>query len=187
MTASKTSPGQMSLELTASSEGSRVPTSRLPENARAWLESDQASGSSFIEFCESTGLSGASLRTSPAYCPPMEGETLRFCLEDLPESYRAFLSGAGEPAAAPRDGSTPSPGGCWTLNTLEFHSGAVESSLSDILVPGEEIPPRYFLSRKACRGILSRAGRRGRTLPTSLLAALEAVAGSEDGHRTSSE
>lgn len=66
-------------------------------------------------------------------------------------------------------------GACWTLDTSEFPSeGAASSSLRDVLEKGE-IPPRYFLSPRACAGILVRASRRGRTLPTQLQHALESA------------
>ena len=53
----------------------------------------------------------------------------------------------------------------------ESPSDAVESHLSQIL---EEHPPRrYFLSAKACAGILRRAERRGKQLPEMLRQALE--------------
>jgi hypothetical protein len=51
-----------------------------------------------------------------------------------------------------------------TLSSLEFPSGAVASSLSDILETGD-LPQRYFLSATACKGILRRAEKRGKTLP----------------------
>jgi hypothetical protein len=70
-----------------------------------------------------------------------------------------------------------SPTGFWTLSTSEFHSGAVASSLSDILDTGD-VPQRFYLSATACKGILRRAEKRGKTLPRSLAAALLA-AGSE--------
>jgi len=38
------------------------------------------------------------------------------------------------------------------------------------------VPQRFFLSPKACEGILRRAGKRGKSLPPSLHAALAAVA-----------
>lgn len=63
----------------------------------------------------------------------------------------------------------------WTLSTLEFHSGAVASSLSHILETGD-VPPQYFLSGTACRGILRRAEKRGKSLPTHLQTALIAGA-----------
>ena len=65
-----------------------------------------------------------------------------------------------------------------TLGNLEFHSGAVACSLSDILEIGE-LPRRYFLSAKACAGILRRAEKRGKELPSQLRAALTAVANTE--------
>jgi hypothetical protein len=51
------------------------------------------------------------------------------------------------------------------------------SSLSEVLETGV-VPRRYFLSRKACEGILRRAERQGKTLPPYLAEALRAV-GSE--------
>ena len=69
---------------------------------------------------------------------------------------------------------TASRGACWTLDTSESPSGAVECSLSDIL---EESPDRRFaLSARAARGILRRASVRGRALPPELEAALRSLA-----------
>jgi hypothetical protein len=62
-----------------------------------------------------------------------------------------------------------------TLNTSEWHSAAVVCSLSDILEIGD-LPQRYYLSAKACSGILRRAEKRGKDLPKALAKALEAVA-----------
>jgi hypothetical protein len=64
----------------------------------------------------------------------------------------------------------------WTLNTSEFPSAAVASSLSDILEsPGPHLR-KYFLSAKAAQGILRRAAKRGRALPPALHTALESLA-----------
>jgi hypothetical protein len=49
--------------------------------------------------------------------------------------------------------------------------------LSDVLETSA-VPPRFYLSAKACAGILRRAERRGKDLPPALQSALEAVAGS---------
>lgn len=65
-------------------------------------------------------------------------------------------------------------GESWTHATSESHSAAVACSLSQILE--ESVPQRYFLSPRAARGLLKRAERRGKTLPTPLLRALEALA-----------
>ena len=69
------------------------------------------------------------------------------------------------------------PTGRLTLNMPEFRNGTVASSLSDILETGD-LPQKYFLSPKACAGILRRAARRGKELPPALAHALRQVAGS---------
>ena len=73
------------------------------------------------------------------------------------------------------------PTGCWTLNGSEhtvFHGQSRSDegvcSLSDIL-ERSTVPPRYFLSSKACAGILRRAEKRGKALPPLLLQALQQV------------
>ena len=58
-----------------------------------------------------------------------------------------------------------------TLNTGECPNAAVESTLSWILE--ENVPEKYYLSAKACEGILRRAERRGKQLPDMLRIALE--------------
>jgi len=47
-------------------------------------------------------------------------------------------------------------------------------SLAEILEP--HVAPKYYLSPRACRGILRRAMKGGRVLPPQLEAALKAVA-----------
>ena len=70
---------------------------------------------------------------------------------------------------------SPWRSGSWTLNTgVSPREGRV-CSLSRIL---EDSPHRkYYLSRKACLGILRRARERGKPLPPQLEAALKAQAG----------
>jgi hypothetical protein len=68
-----------------------------------------------------------------------------------------------------------SHGESWTLNISEYPSDGVASSLSDILETGE-LPQRYWLSGRACQGILRRAEKRGKELPWALKSALLAVA-----------
>jgi len=57
------------------------------------------------------------------------------------------------------------------LNTTECPNAVVASYLSQILQ--ETVPERFYLSAKACRGILRRAEKRGKELPPMLKAALE--------------
>jgi hypothetical protein len=70
----------------------------------------------------------------------------------------------------------------WTLNGAEHtgihapsRSAEGVSSLSDVLET-QQVPQRFYLSQKACSGILRRAERRGKELPSMLRKALEAVA-----------
>lgn len=63
------------------------------------------------------------------------------------------------------------------LNTSEFPNAAVESSLSEVLETQGEHLKKYSLSARAAQGILRRANRREKTLPTVLQRALEYVVG----------
>lgn len=56
-------------------------------------------------------------------------------------------------------------------NTGESPNAAVESTLSSILQVN--VPETYYLSARACEGILRRAERRGKQLPAILKEALE--------------
>lgn len=73
-----------------------------------------------------------------------------------------------------------SGGRSWTTRVRDewFPEARRESSLRDVL-ERRAVPSRYFLSAKACSGILRRAARRGRALPEALERALLGVAGSE--------
>jgi hypothetical protein len=62
-----------------------------------------------------------------------------------------------------------------TLNTGPSPNDAQESTLSEILLA--EVPEKYYLSPKACLGILRRASARGKELPDVLRKALERQAG----------
>ena len=71
--------------------------------------------------------------------------------------------------------ATVSRGGNSTRNTGECPSAARESTLWQILQA--DAPEKYYLSARACEGILRRAERRGKALPPMLREALkEAVA-----------
>lgn len=75
-------------------------------------------------------------------------------------------------------------GECWTLNTGAFPSVENESILSEILE--QTVPDKYFLSAKACWGILSRAEKREKEVPTILkIALLERIA--EDWQRNQAD
>jgi len=71
----------------------------------------------------------------------------------------------------------------WMLSSSESPSGAVASSLPDVLETRADLS-RYFLSPRAARGILRRAQRRGRELPEHLQATLSRLSRAEDGEDT---
>ena len=64
-----------------------------------------------------------------------------------------------------------SPTESWTLNGSEWPSAVVVCSLSDTLET-QAVPQRFYLSQKACAGILRRAEKRGKALPEMLRQAL---------------
>lgn len=70
----------------------------------------------------------------------------------------------------------PSPTEFSTRSFGESPSAAAELRLSQILE--DTPPPKYSLSAKACKGILTRAERRGKPLPEELEAALKNQASS---------
>jgi hypothetical protein len=70
------------------------------------------------------------------------------------------------------------PTECLTLSTSTWPSDASVCSLSDVLEAGS-VPQRYFLSARACAGILRRAAKREKNLPARLQAALAAVVASQ--------
>jgi hypothetical protein len=113
---------------------------------------------SFMELLQiisdQPGLYG---KTFPASCPATEDGIL------VPSSGCWANSGMG------------SPTGFLTLNTSEWPKDAAVYSLSDTLETGD-VPRKYFLSPKACAGILRRAEKRGKELPEELHNALNLVA-----------
>lgn len=106
------------------------------------------------------------------------GEDFRTVLEKLARVAQPDASipqpwGGG--GAGNTQEQSPETDGAWlgdslTLNIGESPSVANESLLSQILEV--DVPLKYFLSARACRGILTRALRRGKALPDLLKTAL---------------
>ena len=63
-------------------------------------------------------------------------------------------------------------GGCWTASSTVWPNAASVCSLSSTLETGG-VARRYFLSARACAGIIRRAEKRGKALPEELRTALE--------------
>ena len=135
--------------------------SASPDFEAALMTNAETSALNFLGWLIVNGPPGLSGRTCPASCQATADGTL------VPSSGRWANSGMG------------SPTGFLTLNTSEFHSDADACLLSDILETGD-VPQRYFLSAKACQGILRRAEKRGKKLPPVLQNALQEVA--TNGH-----
>ncbi len=145
-------------QLTFLSEEPLANPSRSRGSAKASKTLEETSCLLTLRSLNVTGLDGLSGKTSPAFCHRTEDGILE------PSSGRWGSWGMGGPTES------------WTLNGSESHSAAVVSSLSDTLETGA-VPPRFFLSAKACAGILRRAEKRGKQLPPALQAALASVAG----------
>ncbi len=76
------------------------------------------------------------------------------------------------------DPSEQQHGASWMPNISAWPNAARVCSLSSVLETAP-IPQRYYLSSKACAGIIRRAEKRGKMLPEPLARALKAVADSE--------
>lgn len=99
------------------------------------------------------------------------------CWKNLPTRHNQTfqfldLRGGGDGARPEQSSETAGlwHGGCSTLNVGECPSVESVSQLSQILEVN--VPQRYFLSARACQGILTRASRRGKALPDLLKTAL---------------
>ena len=144
-------------QLTFLSEEPHANHSASQDCERDWMTRVVTSCSPTLQLLHDISPDGWSGKTSPASCHLTEDEIL------APSSQRWGKSGMGSPTEF------------WTLNTSEWPSDADVCLLSDTLEIGD-VPQRFYLSQKACRGILRRAKRRGKELPPMLDQALQRVA-----------
>ena len=156
---SKKSLTHMSLFPTSGQEDFPVKTSQLREWGRE-LGLEGSSLDSFLSlfaYLKEVAPEFLSSRTFQASSLPTGGGTSKLLFERWPASGMAW------------------DGVCLTAGTLESPNLVDES----ILLPAIEIgrvPPRYFLSANAAKGILRRANRMGRPLFPPLRRALEILA-----------
>lgn len=129
--------------------------SQSQENAQAFMESVLDLPLSILDSSIQPVLAGSSGRTSQASYRQIKA------LTSESSSTRLMTQG------------TALHGECLMLRASESPSDAVECFLSDILETGGQLQ-RYYLSPRACQGILNRANRRQRILPAQLKEALEA-------------
>ena len=151
-----------------SSEGPRAKVSASRESGKASTEQADLQNRllNFLEQCVPGGLSG---KTCRGRC--QAGRT--------DSSTSTFWSTSMQNAGMLADGAFSTLNMCeWTDTLVPFLSEDGVCSLSDILVRGN-IPQKYYLSRKACSGILRRAESMGKALPEILRTALELQARTE--------
>ena len=129
----------------------------LPDCEKGLKTQEETSASPMLEFLTSLDPSGAFGKTCQVSLVAMEEGIL------APSSGRWLNSGMGSPTE------------CLTLKTSESHKDADVCLLSDVLETGN-LPQKFYLSPRACQGILSRAEKRGKKLPPLLKVALETSA-----------
>jgi len=156
-----------------SSEAPPASRSPSPVSERDWMTSVATWRSNFAALLGVLAPAGSYGRTSPVCSRWTAGEL-------SPPSSEGWQT-AG----------MVSPTECWTLSLSESTgldglslSDDGVCSLSDVLATGD-VPQRYYLSARACAGILRRAAKRGKELPTLLRRALETVAGQPEPPETS--
>jgi hypothetical protein len=143
--------------LTSSVPASHARIGRSRDRVKACQENVASSFTSLRESCTHFDPLGSSSRMFPDFSVVTTGETLR-------KSSGFSWSSAG----------MGFNGACLTASFSESPSAARVCSLSDILEP--HVPQRFYLSPRACKGVLRRAEKRGRTLPSRLQEALTFVA-----------
>jgi len=147
--------------LTCSSEehpASHSPSLACGEGLRILVDSLRWPSSKWRQFF---ALGGSCGKMYPVSCQTMEDGRLE------PSSEGWGSSGFGGPTES------------WTLDTSAWPKDVQECSLSAVLIPPSQVPKQYYLSPKACRGILRRAKERGKELPKALREALLFVAETE--------
>lgn len=113
----------------------------------------------------------------PERSVPMEEKISEPCWKNLPAwnnqtlqflDLRGGADGAKPEQSPETDGLWR--GDSWTVNISEWPSAESVSLLSSTLEVNA--PEKYYLSARACQGILTRASRRGKKLPDLLQTAL---------------
>ena len=126
-----------------------VSPSQSQDLERDWMTRVVTSCSPILPLLNDTAPDGWFGRTSPGSCRVTKDGILE------PSSERWGNSIMGSPQE------------CLTLNTSAWPKDASVCSLSDTLETGA-LPQRFYLSARACRGILRRAEKRGKVLPPQL-------------------
>jgi hypothetical protein len=168
---------QMGLPFQNSSwEEAPAKTFRWLDAVGDWMERALDSSGNNAELLMNALPSGFSGKTSLALSPATQEQTSQKSSTDSLDTDQSFLTKDGSPEESASDQSEQPYGECLTLRLSESPSGAGESSLSQVLEPWGENLQEFCLSQKAATGILRRAAKRNRKLPTPLRDALELLA-----------
>ena len=113
-------------------------------------------------------------RTSPGHSVATKAPTFEPCLKksDKPR-FQCLKMANGRTQEWQNCLSVKSHGVSSMRNIGECPNVDAESFLSRILEPRQDVRAKYYLSPKACEGILRRARERGKELPPELKEALE--------------
>ena len=117
-------------------------------------------------------------KTSQEHSVPMEEKISEPCWKNLPawnNQTLQFLDLRVGGADGAKQEQSPETDGLWLGDSLMLNIGESPkeesvSLLSQILEVN--VPQKYYLSARACQGILTRASRRGKKLPDLLQMAL---------------
>ena len=146
----------------ASSEAPPANPSALQDLEEDWVMTVVTWPSDSVRLLSTSSPPGSFGKMCQGYSAATEDGTL------VPSSGRWSSAGMGSPTAFSM------------LNISESHNGGDASFLSDILETGV-LPRRYYLSERACSGILKRARKRGKKLPPMLETALRSVRATDGG------
>ena len=183
----KTSPNELANtdQLTFLSLEPLARISPSPASEREWMERVATFPSDLLNLLGRYGPAGCCSKTSLGFLAPLRtkrrvrvhrqtiySREKNGSLKMTTKLTKEVISDASYPRFL--NSGILSPTQCWTLSTSDWRSGATVCSLSEVLETGE-VHRRYFLTSKACQGILRRAEKRGKELPPQLKAALEEV------------
>lgn len=160
-----------------------VSLSVSPDCERDWQIRVATWPSSFSDWWTSIGRVGSSGKTSPAFVPHGAAQRRRVIWsKDESGSLRKRVISDASWTAWQNSGIV-APTEALTLNISVWPNAASVCSLSHILEIGGHLR-RYCLSATACLGILRRAAKRGKSLPTMLHRALQQVVAASNAAAT---
>ena len=172
-------------QLTFLLEAHPAKTLASQESEWALAEREAYSHSTLCGWLMKAAQSGLFGKTFPVFSQATAAKILPNCYRYSPDGKltRPQTDGEVSESSNSRPDVSGWRGGCltcsiaeWTAFRERYHNAETVCSLSDILETGD-VPRKYFLSQKACLGILRRAEKRGKELPKVLEDALRTQAG----------